>query len=404
MKTGFFPSPYLGIRFAILQVMNSWNPSATLPLMSSSASASADAQTSAASQVRITALDEVRGLAVSLMILSHGVKGLLSFDQFPSWGLVPIHLITKFSSTLFITTFGISLAVAYLPYAGTEKWPEKRTKLLIRGLVILFWYKILTIVEMFSQYGRIEILEALTYQRFPSYVEILGFYGLAFLWLPWFLPVWKKMPLWSKFALPLGTLGLSMYLRRYVDFGSHSVFEALLNEQESHYTWGQLARAPLVFTGLLMGEWLVRNYSSLRKRLWGAFTLLCAGAVFFAAFYALNFYDVMDAFESIALNEGKHPPEVSFMLFSISGSLLILSWALAGGERLAAWMKPFTIIGRDALQAFVFHIFVIFVFYRHLFDYWQKIPYTQALSLALLLIVMTSLWLQVRTWALKKSS
>src|SRR5690606_42071245 len=53
------------------------------------------------SPVRIQAIDLARGIAVTLMVLSHGVKGLLNFGQFTDWGLVPIHLITKFSSTLF---------------------------------------------------------------------------------------------------------------------------------------------------------------------------------------------------------------------------------------------------------------------------------------------------------------
>ena len=70
------------------------------------------------------------------MILSHGVKGLISFDDYPTWGLVPIHLVTKFSSSLFILVFGVCLAVAYMPHVGTARWSEKRKGLLIRGLTI----------------------------------------------------------------------------------------------------------------------------------------------------------------------------------------------------------------------------------------------------------------------------
>lgn len=355
-------------------------------------------------KTRIQAIDLARGIAVSLMILSHGVKGLLSFDQFTSWGIVPLHLITKFSSTLFILVFGISLAVAYLPYVETEKWPQKRMKLLLRGFVILFWYKILTIIEMFSQYSREQVLDTLMYKAFPSYVEILGFYGLALLWLPWFLGLWKSLPLWARFLLPILCAIATPVLRQISVFGENEIFEALVIEHQGHYTWGQLARAPLIFTGLLMGEWLLKNYSYMKKRLLAFFVLLCAALAFGGYFYHISSSDLASTFQSIALNEGKHPPELNFMLFSIFGALLLLSFCLLGGERLATWLKPFTIIGQDALQAFIFHIFVIFVFYRHLLDYWLKIPYEKALQLTVVLIVATALWVRIRVWVLKKSS
>ncbi|RZA02488.1 MAG: DUF1624 domain-containing protein, partial [Proteobacteria bacterium] len=143
---------------------------------------------------RIEAIDFARGLAVTLMILSHGIKGLLTFEQFPAWGLVPIHLITKLSSSLFFLVFGLSLAIVHLPKVGTSQWPEKRTKLLLRGLKILFWYKVLTIVEMFSLYTREDILNTLLYKAFPVYVEILGYYAIALIWIPFALPLWKKAP------------------------------------------------------------------------------------------------------------------------------------------------------------------------------------------------------------------
>mgnify|MGYP006148611571 CR=1 FL=1 len=42
------------------------------------------------------------------MILSHGTNGLMPFDDFPAWGQVPVHAITKFSSSLFVMVFGIA--------------------------------------------------------------------------------------------------------------------------------------------------------------------------------------------------------------------------------------------------------------------------------------------------------
>ncbi|MEX1057819.1 MAG: heparan-alpha-glucosaminide N-acetyltransferase domain-containing protein, partial [Natronospirillum sp.] len=67
---------------------------------------------------RIHSVDLARGIAVALMILSHGVVGLLPFDDFASYGQIPIHLITKFASSTFVLVFGIALAVSVLPKVG----------------------------------------------------------------------------------------------------------------------------------------------------------------------------------------------------------------------------------------------------------------------------------------------
>lgn len=353
---------------------------------------------------RMTFLDLARGIAVALMILSHGVKGLLDFTQFEPWGLVPIHLITKFSSSLFIIVFGISLAVAYLPYVGTEKWPEKRTKLLVRGILILFWYKALTVVEMFAQSSPEQILGTLAYLNFPSYVEILGYYGLAFLWIPWMLPLWKNLNWFRQLSVILGLLTLSLVLRAADVFGEHKILEALINEHEDYYTWGQLSRAPLVASGLMIGMWLSKNYYFLLKRAMGAAGLMILAGLFFLGFYFSSVHSMYNSLLGIALNEGKHPPELDFMLFSISGALFILALALAGGSQLSRMLKPLTIIGQDALQAFIFHICVIFIFMRYLFGLKGNVSYEEALSLAVLLIFATAIWIRGRKWLLKKCS
>jgi hypothetical protein len=154
-------------------------------------------------QARIEAIDLARGVAVCLMILSHGVNGLLSFEQFTPWGLVPIHAITKIASSLFIIVFGIALGVAFVPHTQSPDWPRRRLKLLLNGLIVLFWYKLLTIVEMLHLHEPAQIVDALLYRAFPSYVEILGFYAIALLWLPFVLPLWARAPLAARLAAPL---------------------------------------------------------------------------------------------------------------------------------------------------------------------------------------------------------
>ena len=115
---------------------------------------------------RIEAIDLARGLAVCLMIVAHGTNGLLPYSDFPDWGQVPVHAITKFSSSLFFVVFGIALAVAFVPKTSAPDWPRRRNHLLWRGLVVLFWYKVLTVVGLWDR-GRDGIVDALLYRDFP---------------------------------------------------------------------------------------------------------------------------------------------------------------------------------------------------------------------------------------------
>ncbi|MCE8043367.1 DUF1624 domain-containing protein [Halomonas daqingensis] len=347
---------------------------------------------------RVDAIDLARGIAIALMILSHTVSGLLGIRQVPDWGMVPIHLITKFSSSLFIMVFGIALAVAFLPRTGAADWPQRRLKLMLRGLEVLFWYKALTIVEMLPMFTTQDIVDALLYQRFAIWVEILGFYALALLWIPWALPLWCRMPLWSRLLAPVVIGVLSVMLERHFHFWDSVILKALLVEDADHYTWGQLARLPLVMLGLLIGEAILRCYGepSTRRRLVAA--LAGVGAVFLLGFVALSLPELDEALLAVAWNAGKHPPEVPFMLFSVGGALIILALCLLGGRSAARWLKPLTVIGTDALRAFIFHIVAIFLVLRLLFDAWQVYSYPQVLGIGLMLILLAAGWIAFMRW------
>src|SRR5690625_3400110 len=384
---------------------------------------------------RIKAIDLARGIAVALMILSHGVNGMMAMDQLPRLGLIPIHLITKFSSSLFIIVFGVALTIAVLPNVHSEGWPRRRTKMILNGLVIFFWYKVLTIFEMLYLAEPEQILNTLLFGAFPCYVEHLGFYAIALLWAPFLVSLcsplfgafpsyvvslgfyaiallwgpflvslWSRTPLWLRLASPV-LLGLfALWLSYNFHCWGNSTIQALLVEHEDYYTWGQLTRGPLVLTGLLIGEVIVRYHAKIRDRLRVSGGLLLAAILLFAALLILAGPDLSSHLEAIAMNEGKHPPGLLFMLFSVAGALAILALCLAGGDTLATLLHPLTVIGTDALKAFIFHIFVIFVIFRYLFGFYHNISYTFALILTLLLIPATALWISVTRWIDQKRS
>ncbi|NLB59013.1 MAG: succinyl transferase OpgC [Gammaproteobacteria bacterium] len=332
------------------------------------------------------------------MILSHGTNALLPFSDFPDWGQVPLHALTKFSSSLFVIVFGLALAVVFVPRAGSDEWPRRRNKLLLRGLVVLFWYKLLTVVEMYELHEREVIIDTLLYRDFPSFVEILGFYAIALLWVPFLLPLWARMPALLRWASPVLMALACWWLLENFGFWGVPQLQALIVEHPDYYTWGQLARGPLILLGLLIGGLLLRAYDDPGRRTALAGGLVVAGVLALAVFAMLAGDDVVEEIRAIAGNAGKHPPGMLFMLYSVGGALALLGLAIAGGEMLARWLRPVTVIGSDALMAFAFHIVVIFVLFRDVLGYYQNVSYEYALLLTLLLIPATALFI----WLLQK--
>jgi len=341
---------------------------------------------------RIGAIDLARGFAVCLMILSHGTNGLMPLDDFQAWGQVPVHAITKFSSSLFVIVFGIALAVAFVPKTTAPDWPQRRNRLLWRGLVVLFWYKVLTVVEMYGRHDTSAIVDTLLYRDFPSFVEILGFYAIALLWIPWLLPLWAKTPAVLRWLSPIPVAFASWWLLHHFDFWGVPQLQALIVEHPDYYTWGQLARGPLILVGLLIGGVLLQAYREPRTRWALAGALALVSAMLFA-WFLIRAGDLRPLLVDIARNTGKHPPQLMFMLFSTGGAFALLALAVAGGEWLAKWLRPIAVIGSDALMAFIVHISVIFLLLREALGLYQTVTYERALLLTLLLLAATATWI-----------
>lgn len=257
---------------------------------------------------------------------------------------------------------------------------------------MLFWYKVLTVVEMVGRHDTAAIVDTLLYRDFPSFVEILGFYAIALLWIPWLLPLWAKAPAWLRWSSPVPVAFASWWLLHHFDFWGVPQLQALIVEHPDYYTWGQLARGPLILVGLLIGGVLLQAYREPHTRwaLAGALSLVSA-ALF--GWFLIRAGELRPLLLEIARNAGKHPPQLMFMLFSTGGAFALLALAVAGGEWLAKWLRPIAVIGSDALMAFIVHISVIFLLLREAMGLYQSVTYERALLLTALLLIATATWI-----------
>lgn len=323
------------------------------------------------------------------MLLSHGITGLVPFESLTGWQLVPIHLFTKFSSTLFFLVFGFSLGFYYLPSVNATNLKDKRKQLIFRGLEILVWYKVLTFIQMFQIYDRETILRTILFLNFPDFAEVLGFYGIFLLWFPFIMATWKKVVVPVQFLIAATFAFAGLYLTHNFDFWDFTSVKAILVEQNGYYTFGQFQRGALVFMGIALGTAYFNSANLFPLK------LLTLGLASLGVFILLSYKDISAAFLAIANNVGKHPPDASFFTYSIGGSLLILAGALALESKVSIAFNPLIWIGQKALQAFIFHIFVIFVVFRYLLNLRREVNYDTALGLTGLLFVLTTIWCYV---------
>jgi uncharacterized membrane protein len=356
---------------------------------------------------RIHSIDMARGVAIVLMVLSHTVKALMSFNMMPDFGIVPVHLVTKFSSSLFFLTFGASVAVVYFPKVNDDQsWPRIRWHLLWRGLLIMVSYKALTVVQMFERYEWATIVDTLLWKQFPDFVEVLQFYSFFMLALPFFLRPLSGLSV-ASLLFVAWMLGLgSEVVREAWDFGGNWQLEAVLVERRRTFCFGLFPRGGFVLAGMAIGQALrqapllsdSRELAELstcadplaRRREVGR-ALLALGAAALCTFFAVYRQDLGDVTRALAKNWGKHPPNVAFLLWSAGGAAVVLGLLLRlekEGMRPLLWLE---LLGRESLLCFNAHILIIFLLFRNAFGLRHAVSYGEALGLTLLNLAMCAL-------------
>lgn len=333
---------------------------------------------------RFDQLDLARGIAIALMVLSHTVMGLNTYSHLPSYALVPIHLITKFSSTLFFAVFGVTLALRYLPSCGTEKWGPRRNRLLWRGFTVLLWYKILTVVQMFQTYPKKEIMDRLLFRDFTDFAEVLNFYWPCIIWIALLLPLWNRLPNILRFLWVLGFAVGGVWLNQNYDFGGVWQIKAMLVEYKGTYCFGQLQRGALVLFALFVGGLVFSTKDTREHRSLLGLAFLVLGLLSFTYFIFITEQTKEGSaliLKAIAKNFGKHPPNTFFSAFSAGGAFVLIGLCTFIPPSAVKLLHPFKIIGREAFFCFNLHLIIIFIVYRYFLNLRWNVTYLQTLLL-----------------------
>lgn len=335
---------------------------------------------------RIAGIDIARGIAIYLMIQSHTVKGLLYFRDMPDWGIWPMHTLTKISSSLFVIVYGVTLGVIFLPRTLTGKWKATARHLWWRALLVIFWYKLLILVQTLQTRSPDVIIDMLLYVKFPDFVEILNFYGWIMLGIPLLLPLWRKLPIWAGLGITVG-LALLGKLLSYWDFGGVVQIKAMVVEQPGFFCYGILTRGPMALFGIFIGDLIGRAMDFHQRRKQVAAGLVGVGLFMVLLMFIAYQENLSRILVDMAKNIGKHPPRLYFVLFSTGGALFVLGLCLFIKGRGPWVLKPFEILGKESLVTFNFHIIFIFLGLRWLFGLKRfrhpEVTYPEALLLVL---------------------
>lgn len=350
-------------------------------------------------------LDIARGLAIALMMLSHTVMALNTYKMLPDYAFVPVHLVTKFSSSLFIVIFGISISQFYLPHYDTESWPSKRNRLLWRSFNILLWYKILTVVQMFQTRTEEHIIDTLLFKHFTDFAEVLNFYWIVMIWILILIPFWSRSGYVAKILI-IAAIGYSgVLLNQHFEFFGNWQIKAIFVEYKGTFCYGQFQRGALALFGMLIGGALLKrgNFKIDKYKLGAVSVLLAIGLGAFFMYLTRESPEYRsEILMKISKNWGKHPPNLEFMTFSLFGAFSLLGLCMLVPGFLTIIFKPFSLIGREPFLCFNWHLILIFVGFRYLLGLRWQVTYGETIALFCVVFVSSFLISPINTYIKRK--
>lgn len=308
---------------------------------------------------RLHFLDFARGIALVLIVLIHSFRNIVDTSTITHYALFAIpslfRLFSQAGHGLFMLIFGFLIGYVYITKAKQTQFSQVVLKFWSRALLIFLAYRACAFFEFYGlgrEFHLINISDA-------GWSNILLFYSLACLVVPFILSAWQRVPILTFYlAIPL------LYLLYSVGFmldvpESVTNLKAAITGQEAYYVFPLIPYLSVVIAGML-GGYYFKKYYAYHKTYFAYITLAlagCTGAVLAIAFsgdYVQNLVDMRN-------HVYRNPVHVYSLLYTVTLALPLLALAHARQFIFHKTKGAIEYLGRHTLAAFMAHIFLIFI-------------------------------------------
>jgi uncharacterized membrane protein len=344
---------------------------------------------------RLRTLDGVRGVALLLLIISHCLQLL------PTWELSQVEyravngflFLTKVATPLFVWVFGMTMAYVYFDQLDQPaKFAQLKRRLWKRALLVFLSHQILVIVIETSNHSPFnQIIGRLLYVRLGFWIEVLNFYFVILLISPWLLRWWRNTPpLVRACVIPMPYL-LGYLLAPTPVSPALAVIKDTITGSPGSDTFPVLQFSAFYLVGLTFGEFLFeklpsRNYATV-FRTSALIALECALVSFLWSGLSLKEY-----LKAIAADTYKFPVAPPYIFLGFAGIFIVTIsclWFFEVRQTRNVWTHIIELLGRHSLLTFVLQYVLLFTVYGLLFNVLNTLTFLETFVNALIILVLS---------------
>lgn len=337
-----------------------------------------------ASSRRLSYIDSTRGAAGVLAILGH-----LSSDQFRfvDYGILAgINIFTRMATPMFMTLFGVMIALVYLPRLAGSQADEDAVvrRLMSRMLTCYIIFGAITLAAMVS--GKIrpdKALEAMLFVNAGRFGEILKIYSVLFFVIVLTLPLLKRFGLSWLVGLAAIGWGLRYVVAAVAGPGNYPL--QFFTGYDGGFGPSVLLSFTFVAFGAAIGEAVTGRGS---RFLPGAIAVAALLSLVVATWW-LGPYALAHGVGTYEFRAVNHPLYYTYGIAATSGALLLFGWIWAAGVLKA----PATLLATIGKRSLFFYGFGNLAL--NLLPVYEGSPAIGILLSAIFLVVLVALTLDL---------
>lgn len=343
-------------------------------------------RTAPAPKRRLSYIDSTRGAAGVLAILAH-----LSSDQFRfvDYGLLAgTSVFTRMATPMFMTLFGVMIALVYLPrLAGTQAEEDAVVRRLVSRMITCYAiFGAITLAAVVSGKIRPEkAMEAMLFVNAGRFGEILKIYSVLFFVIILTLPWLKRFGLWWLVGMAAFGWALRYALAAVVPPGNYPL--QFFTGYDDGFGPALLLSFTFVAFGAAIGQAITGRGGRLLPGVVaaGSALSLVVGAWWLGAYTLIH---GVGTYEFRAMN---HPLYYTYGMAATSGALLLFAWIWSAGV-LKAPAELLATIGKRSLFFYGFGNLAL-----NLLPVYEGSPWVGLLLSAIFLTVLILLTLDLHS-------